>query len=282
MLEKRTPLPHLPEGLRIPLPYPYLAGVIAVQEQNRGGYPTYFLGEASRYGHWAYFPVLLLVKNPPGLILLLGVGAVLLARTRRVRLETGIFLGTSLLFLLLIMRSNLNMGVRHAAPIIPLISVLAARAFARAPELLSGDPLLLVRGVGLSGLLSAVLAAPHFLNYYNILAFGQGSWINVVGDDWGQDRQAFAQFVKEHELQPLYYHTQTRTRKLEADFLGIQYREFDCRRVPPVGAWVAVHVQYVRRFEASNCAPWMHQMKPTYKVNDNVWIYKVPENASKR
>lgn len=281
MLEEHSPLPYLPEDLRIPLPYPYLAGVIAVQEQNRGGYPTYFMGEASRHGHWAYFPVLLLVKNPTGLLLLLGVGAVLLARTRKVGLASAAFLATASLFLVMIMRSNLNMGIRHAAPIIPLLSVLAGRAFVRASELLSGDRLLFVRALGLSGILSAVVVTPHYLNYYNILALGQGSWINVVGDDWGQDRYAFAKFVKQHELKPLYYHTQTPTRKLEADYLGIKYREFDCRRVPKAGSWVAVHVQYVRRFEKSNCASWMHKIEPTHKVNDNVWIYRVPPDGAR-
>lgn len=280
MLEERTPLRYLPNELRIPLPYPYLVGLVAVQEQNRGGYPTYFMGEASRDGHWAYFPVLLSVKNPPGLLLLLAIGAMIWSRTRYLSLETGVFLATATLFLLVIMRSNLNMGIRHGAPIIPLLSVLGARSFARAPELLAGGRLLAVRMLGLSGIAVTLLTTPHYLNYYNFLALGQGSWINVVGDDWGQDRYAFARFVEKHKLSPLYYHTQTRTRRLEADYLGIRYREFNCKKVPAPGSWVAVHVQYVRRFEASNCAPWMHRIEPTYKVNDNVWIYKVPSNAN--
>jgi hypothetical protein len=287
LLEETTPLPHLPAGLRIPLPYPYLVGLFGVREQNAMGYPTYFMGRSSRYGHWAYFPVLLAVKDPPALLFLLGLGAALLvapafsaARPRRlasVSLPTGCFVAVASLFLAFVMRSNLNMGVRHALPIIPLASVVAARAFSRAGELLRGRWLLGGRLFGLSGVVSALFVAPHYLNYYNVFALGQGSWINVVGDDWGQDREAFVRFAKKHELRPLYYHTQTPTRKLEVDHLGLEYQSLGCKTKPKPGSWVAVHAQYVRRWEGSSCAPWMRALEPHFKVNDNVWIYKIPE-----
>lgn len=332
MLERRSPLPHLPEKLRIPLPYPYLFGLFAVQEQNRGGYPSYFMGHQSNTGHWAYFPVLLLTKSPPALLVLLGLGAVvfLKSRLRALRklqpeaataepepLETpapveagsevaraqpagstprakpdtfywglslgsACFLTVALLFLVFIVRSNLNMGVRHALPVIPLLSVLAGRAFARAGEVLSGQPLLTLRAVGLSAILSALFAMPAHLNYYNFLALGKGSYINVVGDDWGQDREAFVRFAKQKDLKPLYYHTQTSTRKLEVDYLGLEYRDLNCKTKPAPGSWVAIHAQYVHRFEATrNCANWMRDLEPTYKVNENVWVYRIPDAPDK-
>ncbi len=316
MLEQRSPLPSLPPGLRIPLPYPYLFGLFAVQEQDRGGYPTYFMGQFSREGHWAYFPVLLVVKDPPALLLLLGVGALVWLRSRRRRappsnaepseaepapgpalatggqvdsaptrppflaglsLPTACFLAVSVLFLVFIMRSHLNMGIRHGIPIMPLLSVLGARAFARAHELLSGNLLLAVQVLAFSGVVSTLLAGPAYLNYYNFLALGRGGYINVVGDDWGQDRENFVRFAKAKRLEPLYYHTQTTTRKLEVDYLGLQYKDFDCRKKPPTGAWVAIHSQYVHRFEDDKrCNDWIRQLQPTYRFNENIWVFRMP------
>jgi hypothetical protein len=292
MLERRSPLPHLPGSLRIPLPYSYLFGLFAVKEQNRGGYPTYFLGEQSHNGHPLYFPVLLLTKSPPALLALLAAGAFIWLRSWRERLKqreprrflfpgfslgSGAFLVIAALFLLFITRSNLNMGVRHAIPVMALLSLLAARAFAYVIELGDSRARKVSIFVAASGVISALLVSPHYLNYYNVLAFGRGSWINVVGDDWGQDREAFVRFAKQHEFSPLYYHTQTPTRKLEVDYLGLQYKDINCRTKPEPGSWVAIHSQYVHRFEATpNCAPWMRNLHPVYEFNDNIWVYKIP------
>ena len=281
MLETHSPLPLLPGELRIPLPYPYLAGLILVREQDRGGYPTYFLGKTSQNGHWAYFPVLLVLKDPPSLLFLLGLGAVLVVRRRRLSLASAVFVAAAGAFLLTIMRSNLNMGIRHALPIIPLLSVLGARAFAHAGELLHGRWLVAARCMAGTGLVSAALTAPHYLNYYNFAALGRGNQVNVVGDDWGQDRYAFAKFVREHHIEPLYYHTQTPTRQMEADYLGIKYTPLTCKTRVPAGAWAAIHGQYVHRWLAEkNCAPWLRGLEPVHVINDNVFLYRIPARAT--
>jgi hypothetical protein len=281
-LEKRSILPKLPQGLRIPLPHPYLFGLFTIEEHNRRGYPTYFMGKNTQDGALGYFPVLILLKDPPALIGLLALGLGILWRTRRLSLPSTVLLVISAGFLAVLMKSNLNMGIRHALPIIPLLSVLGARAFARLPELLTDEWLLGARAVGLSGLLSALSIAPHFLVYYNLLAFGRGSWIAVVGDDWGQDRGDFVRFAQAHALQPLYYYTETQTRKVEVDYLGLQYRELGCRTVPEPGSWVALHVQYARRWEHSHCATWLEHLQPTYSVNHNIDIYHIPSGAPAR
>jgi hypothetical protein len=275
-LERRSVLPRLPQGLRIPLPHPYLFGLFTIQEHNRRGYPTYFMGKSSLDGQVGYFPVLLLVKNPLSLIVLLGVGLLLLFRRRRLSLPSALLLAVSALFLAVLMKSNLNMGIRHALPIIPPLSVLGARAFARLDELLTGPWLTAMRAVGLASLLSALSCAPHFLGFFNLLALGRGTRIAVVGDDWGQDREDFVRFARAHALHPLYYYTETGTRKLEVDYLGLQYRELGCRTRLPPGAWAAVHVQYVYRWQSSHCAPWIRDLAPSYVINQNINIYQIP------
>jgi hypothetical protein len=279
-LEQRTVLPKLPQGLRIPLPHPYLFGLFTIEEHNRRGYPTYFMGTSSTDGSAAYFPVLLLVKNPLALIVLLGVGLVLLARVRRLSLPSAALLAISVLFLAALMKSNLNMGIRHALPAIPLLSVLGARAFARLHELVAGQALLALQVVGLGSVVSALSYAPHFLGFFNVLAFGHGPQIAVVGDDWGQDREDFVRFAQAHQLAPLYYYTETGTRKLEVDYLGLKYKELGCRTRLPPGAWAAVHLQYVYRWQSSRCAPWLADLEPTYVINQNINLYHLPPAPS--
>ncbi|HEX3851877.1 MAG TPA: hypothetical protein VHW01_12980 [Polyangiaceae bacterium] len=278
-LEKRSILPKLPQGLRIPLPHPYLFGLFTIEEHNRRGYPTYFMGKNTQDGELGYFPVLLLVKNPPALIALLGFGLVILWRKRRLSLPSAVLFAISAGFLAVLMKSNLNMGIRHALPIIPLLSVLGARAFAQLPDLLRGAWLGSARVVGLSGLLSALSATPHFLSYFNFLALGHGPWIAVVGDDWGQDREDFVRFAQAHALEPLYYYPETSTRRIEVQYLGLKFSELGCHtRVPP-GAWAAVHTQYAHRWEHSSCA-WLRGLEPTYVINGNINIYHLPSAPS--
>jgi len=279
-LERRSVLPKLPPELRIPLPHPYLFGLFTIKEHNRRGYPTYFMGKSSTEGQIGYFPVLLLVKNPLSLIALLAVGLLIVIRARRLSLTSAALLAIALMFLAALMMSSLNMGIRHALPIVPLLSVLGARAFARLHEVLSGRSLLAGRAFGLGGtLLSALGSAPHFLVFFNLLALGRGRWIAVVGDDWGQDREDFVRFAKAHALQPLYYYTETGTRKREVDFLGLQFKELGCRtRVPP-GAWAAIHIQYVYRWQSSGCQPWLRDLEPTYVINQNINVYRLPQET---
>ena len=64
VLEKETPIPLLPSWMPIPFPQIYIAGLTSVSRHNNAGFKSFFMGEARRYGHPAYFPTLLAIKNP--------------------------------------------------------------------------------------------------------------------------------------------------------------------------------------------------------------------------
>jgi 4-amino-4-deoxy-L-arabinose transferase-like glycosyltransferase len=279
-LEQRTFLPKLPQGLRIPLPHPYLFGLFTIEEHNRRGYPTYFMGKSSTKGEVWYFPVLLVLKNPLALLVLLASGAWILLRRRRLSMPSAIVFSVSLALLFVLMKSNLNMGIRHALPMIPLLSILGGRAFAHLPEVATRHVLAGLRVLGLSSVVSALASVPHYLGFFNLLAFGRGNQIAVVGDDWGQDREDFVRFARAHKLSPLYYYTETGTRKLEVDFLGLEFKELGCRTRLPAGAWAAVHLQYVYRWQSSGCAPWIKALEPSYVVDGHINIYHLPAASS--
>jgi hypothetical protein len=62
-------------------------------------------------------------------------------------------------------------------------------------------------------------------------------------------------------------------------YLGLKYSELGCHTRLPPGAWAALHLQYVRRWEHSSCA-WLHGLEPRYVINGNINIYHLPSAPS--
>ncbi|AUX26663.1 uncharacterized protein SOCEGT47_072330 [Sorangium cellulosum] len=280
LMEKHSPLRFMPAGMPIPLPYTYLFGTAAVTALNAGGFTSYFLGEVVRKGHWAYFPVMLLIKNPPATILLLIAGVVLaLRRVRSLSVEVIATGATAALFLASFMRANLNMGVRHAMPIMPLLAVLAARSFDRLWSLAAPRrPVqLALAGLVASTALSALLIAPNFLGYFNLFIGGEagGHKISIYGEDWGQDRAALARYVKEHGIQPLYYNYQTATRRVEWEYFQVPYKPLRCNTKPKPGSWVAVHALTLRT-APKKCYKALRGREPDVEINRHIYLYRMP------
>ncbi|KYF79152.1 hypothetical protein BE17_06900, partial [Sorangium cellulosum] len=285
LLEKHSLVRFLPAGMRVPLPYTYVFGMASVTALNAGGFTSYFLGEAIRIGHWAYFPVMLLIKNPPATVLLLLAGAALaLRRVRSPSVEVIATGATALLLLASFMRANLNMGVRHAMPIMPLLAVLAARSFDRLSALTSSRrPVqLALAGLVASTAASALLAAPHFLGYFNLFVGGAagGYKISIYGEDWGQDRAALAKYAKEHDVQPLYYNYQSETRRIEWEYFGVPYKRFGCETAPPPGSWVALHALTLKT-APKKCYTALRGREPDVEINHHIYLYRIlPDPAN--
>ncbi|MGK3999137.1 glycosyltransferase family 39 protein [Sorangium sp. So ce1024] len=291
LMEKYSALRFLPMDLRIPLPYTYLFGTAAVTALNAGGFTSYFLGEAIRIGHWAYFPVMLLIKNPPATVLLLLAGAALALRRvrsisiRSLSVEVIAVGAASALLLASFMRANLNMGIRHAMPIMPLLAVLAARAFDRLWALTASrrPAQLALAGLVASTALSALLAAPRFLGYFNLFVGGSlgGYKISIYGEDWGQDRAALAKYAKEHDIQPLYYNPMSETRRVEWEYFRVPYKRFGCETAPKPGSWVALHALTIKT-APPKCYKQLRGREPDVKVNNHIYLYRIPPSKPAR
>jgi hypothetical protein len=109
----------------------YLTGLAGLQVQNAIGiYPSYAFGEIRSEGRWWYFPVLLLVKTPLVVLVLSVVAA------RRPLVSSAGGAGRSrqawlpwlivLTYLAAALTSNVNLGIRHLMPIMPLLFLPAA------------------------------------------------------------------------------------------------------------------------------------------------------------
>jgi hypothetical protein len=143
LLEEMTPLSKLPGSLPIPLPYTEIFGLGCIRAQNERGYPmSSFFGEPSKKGHWLYFPTLLLFKTPIVVLVLVLVGGPLALWRLRMRPPLAVTVVTvlALLFLAMSMRSNLNMGFRHALPVETMLCMVAAAIWGGAWAWLGDTP----------------------------------------------------------------------------------------------------------------------------------------------
>jgi hypothetical protein len=281
LLELFTPLSSLPAWLRVPLPYTYLYGIAGIRAHSGAGFPSYFWGEPLRQAPATYFPVLLAIKNPTALLALLGLGAVIAvmaARRRRFHMPVLALLAGVLAFLAVAMRSHLAMGVRHVLPTIPVLAILAARAFDRGWALWPNSWVRLLLGTTLAGTIaSAAEASPDYLGYFNAIAGGRegGHRLSIYGEDWGQDRARLARFVAEHRISPLFYHEQTRVRAMEAQYLGLKYRPLNCHSAV-AGSWVAMHALSVLSRTPGNCYRFLDELEPVVQIENHIYLYWVP------
>jgi hypothetical protein len=279
LLERFTPLPKLPQKLRIPIPYTYIFGMAGIRGHTEAGFTSFYWGSRIKKAPHSYFPVMLAIKNPPSLLALLAAGAVLVWRRRRLSLVSAVVTAGAAAFMLVATRSNLAMGVRHVLPVIPLLSILGARSFDLLWELWQKAWLRYGLGAVLgSTLLSALSAGPDYLGYFNFLVGGRkgGHQISIYGEDWGQDRQKLAELVQARKLTPLYYDPMTSTRALEAKYLKLPYRSLRCG-MKPQGAWVALHALTYRTRDIGKCYPFLKHRQPDMDVNDHIYVYWIPK-----
>ena len=200
----------------------YMLGVLMVMQRSAGGNSSYFLGQFSSSGWWYYFPLLFLTKEAiASLIILISAFGVWLrifirnlplhakasaackslwTRTLHFASEhTAEFaLATFAAFYWLYsMRSNLNIGVRHVIPTIPLLYILAWKtirlwmgSFSFATLHRSVFKISILALLTLTLVISTLITAPLFLSSFNILGGGDANGYQIAVDsnyDWGQD-----------------------------------------------------------------------------------------------
>ncbi|MBI3046632.1 MAG: glycosyltransferase family 39 protein [Candidatus Harrisonbacteria bacterium] len=231
----------------------YLLGVLMVFQRSAGGNNAYFLGELSSHGWRYYFPLIYLMKEPLPILLLIFLGSVLgilrMIRALRHGKEIGgkfkeyltlhFWEFSSLVFIILYwissITSPLNIGVRHILPTVPFIYILVAGAIKKWFSAKPADtPITFLDGVDnfmhaifsfwlktlvISAaiiwlVLETMLAAPHFLSYYNQFFGWRTDGFYYATDsnfDWGQDLKRLKKWAEENL---------PREEKLAVDYFG--------------------------------------------------------------
>jgi hypothetical protein len=199
------------------LPEAWLYGLLYTY-QSALARKTYLLGEYSWTGWWYYFPLTIVYKSPLTLLLCGAVAAamgynVYKHRDPKKRQYLNgpwkvVCLATPpLIYLLIAMRSNINLGLRHVLPIFPFLYIglglAAARIFALKPAVAR-------RWFGVIFLALAAetaLAFPNFIAFFNAAAGGSRGGLDLLGDsnlDWGQDLRLLSEWRQKHSEGQLY------------------------------------------------------------------------------
>jgi hypothetical protein len=174
--------------------------------------PALLLGEQRVGGFWYFFPVAFLVKTPAALhiLLALGVLGLLVTRPKLDALLRSPLRGpvvAALVFLLLLIASDLNIGFRHALPVVPFLIVTAAAGLGRLWDGRGRRVRLAIAALGVAHAASVLSWYPHFIPYtseyfsHRDLGFAR---ISDSSHDWGQGLPLLRDFMNEEGVSSVY------------------------------------------------------------------------------
>src|SRR3989344_4867806 len=199
----------------------YLLGFLMVLQRSTGGNTTFFLGEVSNQAWPMYFPIIYAIKEPLAFHILTIIALLFAAwkikepfwRAPYHRLKTWVqnhfvefaLLGFIAFYWFMSVRANLNIGVRHLMPVIPLTYILVGNQISKWLNNAKrfNFRTLTVGALFIWYIFGTLWNFPHFLSYFNELAGGPyGGWRYATASnlDWGQDLKRLADFVEEKQI----------------------------------------------------------------------------------
>ena len=168
-----------------------------VGENDTAGYPVYLNGVVRSSGWWYYYPYAVLIKTPPGILLLLALSVLALFFSRRSRPEWFEELATLVvpvsMILAMTFLTDINIGLRYILPALPYLYIGCGRVM---PWLATWTlqqrrcGYVLVALSLLAAGFSLASVAPHVLAYFNRMGGGPNHGDSHLIDsnlDWGQD-----------------------------------------------------------------------------------------------
>lgn len=181
----------------IPFPAQFARGVRVIGRASDAGFPNaYMLGGFPDGPEPWYFPLTLAVKFPIPLQIaaLAGLAACFLSPFR---IEKGILWGVASYLFLLIMQSQILLGIRHVLPVLPLLVMSAGFALERWRGRAAPAVLLLWLAV------SAGRVYPNGISFFNEWAGGsENGWKYLSGSnvDWGQNMGDLGDYVRRNRI----------------------------------------------------------------------------------
>ncbi|HEX6308355.1 MAG TPA: glycosyltransferase family 39 protein [Longimicrobiales bacterium] len=182
-----------------------------IRHANRGhGAPAVLLGRYSETGWWYFFPVAFFLKTSVGLhvLMLVALAGLLLAPVRdrwrdlatsplRVPVVGGV------VFLAFVMAANLNIGFRHALPLLPFVCILTAIGIARLLPLRLRFLRITVVAAFVWHILSPLRFYPFFMSYLSEYTGSVEYSYEALVDsslDWGQGLLELRDFMEEEDI----------------------------------------------------------------------------------
>lgn len=282
---------------KIPLLRPlaqYFRGIAMTLQRASFGNTVYFLGKISADGWWYYFPIIYLLKVPLAfhIITLLGIIG-LLSVKRKDWIKKNFTIFSLILFISIYWLSaivgNLNIGIRHILPTIPLIYIVVAMGIKKLLDSSTKNKkniksilaILLIWYIG-----SSVSAFPNYIPYFNELAGGTDNGYKFAVDsnyDWGQDFHKLLEFIEKEKIETIYL--DYFGGENPEYYLGDRYIKFNPKEITelPKG-WIAISLNQLQggiaepitKFDQqTGFYDWTKNYEPVTRIGKSILIYHI-------
>jgi hypothetical protein len=274
-----------------PLPAPVLEGIrFQANASSAGEFPAFLNGGWSQTGWWYYFLEAFALKTPiPTLALVVGGLVVIVRRRGRGPADAWIVLPPLLLLYVLSFHFGKNYGVRYLLPALPFLAIAGGVAV----DVLRRDR----RGLVAVGALvawqaaSCVLAAPHQLAYFNLLAGSQDHARRLLLDsnlDWGQDLGRLAGYLRANGVERIglgYFG------HVDPEVYGI---EWTLPPQTPTAGRYAVSANFLAGYPYAityaermigvkrGAWSWLDRLPPAARIGSSIYYFEVGEDDVQR
>jgi hypothetical protein len=308
----------------------YLLGIFMVFGRVAGGNTHYFLGNVEVDAQASYFPIVFVSKETLPFLILLALTLFYSVvrfirnsfhpdpeqptslRLRFVRhIDAVLIFSFVLIYSLLSIFGNLNIGFRHLFPILPFLYLWVAKTILtilKDPRLSTGPKnvfsLLVVTLITIQ-ILIPFFSYPNYLSYYNEVAGGTAKGYEIATDsnyDWGQDLGRLRSFIAHHNLCTDTTLTSTfncstylpelpRIEKIRVDYfgggsaartLGSIHEGWWSER-PPESGWYAISINTLQEnwtsragSQETNNYLWLQKYTPLARAGQSIFIYYIP------
>jgi hypothetical protein len=255
-----------------------ILGVRDLYRHNALGIDMYLLGHWSQSGWWYFFPVVLAVKTPIGMLLLAILGcAFILRRWRNAHFEQGwqqvVTAAFPIVILLVCMTARIDLGVRHILPIYPLLAIVGGYAvivlFRHSRFTAAAAALLLAWVVA-----DSWRAHPDYLAHFNEFAGSHPETILCESDlDWGQDLHRLSERLKQRGVQEFsiaYFGTALLHKA------GLPHYE-PLSPTQPSRGYIAVSLHHLNiDYKKDGSFAWLKSYTPVERIGKSIDLFYIP------
>jgi hypothetical protein len=259
--------------LRLPAQH-FFSGIYTVWKHNSAGHDSYLMGRRSPTGFWYYYPIVLAIKTPIGIIVLSVLALLAVARKRGLS-EPLAFVAA---VVLVAMASRINIGIRHILPVYVGLSVACGVYVSSVFQSRFAKLKWLVASLVAWSVISGMFCHPDYLAYTNEFTGTHPEQFVADSDlDWGQDMKRLATYLRTIGSPPLTFSPFNRTYGCDgpacAGDQAVKYLEAD--KFKPSGGWNAVSITL---WKVHGFPAWPDMMKPHQKIGASTLLWHFPDS----
>ncbi len=255
----------------------YIKGVFLVLRDNlTPGRESFVLGQVKESGSWYYFPFTWIVKTPIPEILALFLTLFLVNIKKGFLKQRRLiwFLLPPAILLLLALRTNINLGIRHILPIEPYLAFFIgwgaqkAFSFPFLPNWASVTYAALV----VFQVANSFSAHPNYIAYFNgfITPDNAYKYLSDSNIDWGQDVYRLKKLLAERGINEVYLEYFWTWRAI--DYAGIKAKPLSEHNQPEEVVVINVS-NLIPGYFADKDYSWLTNYKPTARAGYSINIY---------